>query len=230
MSDPEIVALLPMRAHSERVKDKNVRAFAGRPLYHHVLNTLLSCPEISRVVINTDSALIAGEAPRLFERVTINPRPPALCAGDVPMNEVLLYDVARISADFYLQTHSTNPLLRPETVSAAIRAFLASDDHDSLFGVTPLQTRLWWDGAKAVNHNPDVLLRTQDLPPIYEENSNIYIFSRAVLEARRNRIGNRPMMFPIARDEAWDIDEQIDFDIAEFLYRRRMTTGDEQHG
>ncbi|NIR61068.1 MAG: acylneuraminate cytidylyltransferase family protein, partial [Gammaproteobacteria bacterium] len=112
-------------------------------------------------------------------------------------------------------------LLRPETVSEAINALLAAPDRDSLFGVTRLFTRLWGPGPTPVNHDPAVLLRTQDLPPIYEENSNLYIFRRAILEARGNRIGEHPLMFEIDRAEAWDIDEMLDFEIAEFLYRRR---------
>jgi CMP-N-acetylneuraminic acid synthetase len=141
----------------------------------------------------------------------------------VPMNEILLHDVALAPADYYLQTHSTNPLLKRETVSRAIETFLRSlPDFDSLFGVTALQTRLWWADGSAVNHDPAVLARTQDLPPVLEENSNIYLFDRATLERRKNRIGDRPLLFEIPRAEAWDIDEEIDFVIAELLMERSL--------
>jgi CMP-N-acetylneuraminic acid synthetase len=70
-----------------------------------------------------------------------------------------------------------------------------------------------------VNHNPAILLRTQDLPPIYEENSNIYIFTAENLKRRHNRIGERPIMFEIDRREAMDIDEPLDFEMAQFLYQ-----------
>ena len=76
--------------------------------------------------------------------------------------------------------------------------------------------------ARPVNHNPAILLQTQDLPPIYEENSCVYIFSRATLEARRNRLGERPLMFEIPRGEAWDIDEELDFLVADLVLRHRM--------
>src|SRR5262249_26775598 len=130
-------------------------------------------------------------------------------------------DVRQIASDFYLQTHSTNPLLRPKTISRAIDTFLSNyPTYDSLFTVTRLQTRLWDGLGRAVNHNPAVLLRTQDLPPIYEENSNLYIFTRQTLEQRRNRLGERPFMFEVDRLEAADIDEELDFQVAEFLYLR----------
>ncbi|MEK7253629.1 MAG: acylneuraminate cytidylyltransferase family protein, partial [Bacteroidota bacterium] len=93
--------------------------------------------------------------------------------------------------------------------------------YDSLFSVTRLQTRLWDELARAVNHNPNILLRTQDLPPIFEENSCMYIFSKAILERKHNRIGDRPYLLEISKEEAQDIDVEIDFRIAEFLWKAR---------
>lgn len=219
---PRIVALVPMRAHNQRVPNKNIRPFAGRPLYHHIIQTLLACPEIEGIWINTDSEVIAEEAPRLFERVHIIHRPQHLRADTTPMNDILLYDVSQVQADYYVQTHSTNPLLRAETISRAIHTLLNAPQYDSLFSVTPRCVRLWTADGRPLNHDPDVLLRTQDLPPVYEENSNLYIFQKHILEERRNRIGYRPLLFEIDREEAWDIDELLDFEIAEFLYRRRQ--------
>jgi CMP-N-acetylneuraminic acid synthetase len=222
MNDARIVALVPMRDQSERVPGKNYRLFAGRPLYHVIVEVLLGCPQIAEVVIDTDSPTIKDDASRHFERVRLLDRPEHLRGGEVPMNDVLLHDVREVEADFFLQTHSTNPLLRSETVSAAIERFLASTQtYDSLFSVTRLQTRLWDPLARAVNHNAAILLRTQDLPPIYEENSCIYLFGRGTLENRHNRIGERPLMHEIPAEEALDIDEEWHFRVAELMYRSR---------
>lgn len=218
----EIVAFVPMRHSSERVPGKNYRPFVGRPLYHYIVETLLKCPQISLVCIDTDSHTIMEDAAQHFPSVKVLERPAHLRDGATPMNDVLLNSVAQVPADYYLQTHSTNPLLTSETVSQAIAAFLNQSEHDSLFGVTRLQTRLYDAEGKAMNHDPSVLLRTQDLPPVYEENSNLYLFTQQILEERKNRIGYNPMMFTIDRDEAWDIDEEVDFRIAELLYRDRQ--------
>jgi len=220
MSAYKIVALVPMREHSERVPGKNYRLFAGRPLYHHIISSLLACPYIDSVYIDTDSSSIMEDALRHFD-IHIIERPEHLRSDFTPMNEILLYDVTRVEADYYLQTHSTNPLLRAQTIGAATKELLGSSQHDSLFSVTRLQRRLWDTEGKPVNHDPGQLLRTQDLPPIYEENSCLYIFSRNNLESRRNRIGERPLMFEIDRIESWDIDEEQDFHIAELLYTAR---------
>ncbi|MFM8319291.1 MAG: cytidylyltransferase domain-containing protein [Chloroflexota bacterium] len=213
-----LVALVPMRHHSQRVPGKNYRPLGGRPLYQHIVETLLACPEIDRVVVDTDSPVVIEGLRAGYPQVQVLERPERLRADTVPMNEILAYDTAQAEARFYLQTHSTNPLLRQATLSKAIRQFLDQyPAYDSLFGVTRLQTRLWDQLARPINHNPAILLQTQDLPPVYEENSCMYIFTRQTLMARRNRLGDRPLMFEVPRAEAWDIDEEIDFAITDFL-------------
>lgn len=218
----KIAALVPMRHHSERIVGKNYRSFANEPLYHHIVKALESCELVDEIIIDTDSPLIMEQTATRFPKVSLIERPVHLRAGTVPMNDVLLYDCSQVKADFYLQTHSTNPLLSTETITSAIQQFLDNFPvHDSLFGVTRWQTRLWDSLARAINHNPAILLRTQDLPPIYEENSCIYIFSQDILIRKHNRIGDRPLMFEIDRHEAWDIDEDLDFEVAEFLYLKQ---------
>ncbi len=207
-----------MRHHSQRIPGKNYRLLAGKPLFHYIIESLLACPEISQVVVDTDSRPIMDGLKQNFPVVHILERPANLQGDKVSMNEILEYDTSQVEADFYLQTHSTNPLLRPATISKAIQAILAQvSEYDSLLSVTRLQVRLWDASGHALNHNPDVLLQTQDLPPVYEENSCIYMFTRPCLVKRHNRLGEHPMMFEIDASEAWDIDEELDFAIAEFL-------------
>jgi CMP-N-acetylneuraminic acid synthetase len=212
-----------MRHHSQRVPGKNYRLLAGKPLFHHVISSLLACPEIAQVAVDTDSQLIMEGLQQHFPTVRILERPAHLRGDTISMNEILLYDTSQVEADYYLQTHTTNPLLRPTTISSAIQALLTNiPEYDSLFSVTPRWVRLWDQLGRAINHNPAILLQTQDLPPIYEENSCIYIFSRQTLFNRLNRIGERPFMFPMDASEAWDIDDELDFAISEFLMQQAM--------
>lgn len=222
----KIVAIVPMRHVSERVQGKNFRMFAGEPLYRRIVSTLLSCKEISNVMIDTDSDVIMEDAASVFPSVLLYRRPEHLRDGMTPMNDVLLSSVAHIDADYYLQTHSTNPLLRSVSVSGAIKAFTAKlSKHDSLFSVTRLQTRLWNSRTEPLNHDPSVLMRTQDLEPVYEENSCMYLFSKASLEKYGNRIGTRPLMFEIDKLEAQDIDDEQDFKLAEALFKQLQEQG-----
>jgi len=219
---PKLVAFVPMRHHSQRVPGKNYRLLAGKPLFHHVVETLLAVPEIAEILVDTDSDPIMDGVRQYFPQVTVLPRPEHLRADDVPMNDILIHDTAQVQADFYLQTHSTNPLLKPQTVSRAIQSLITSyPNYDSLFSVTRLQTRLYDGHGHAINHDPKVLIQTQDLPPVYEENSCLYIFTRENLLRRHHRIGQKPIMFEIDAEEAWDIDEELDFAITDFLLRRK---------
>jgi len=220
---PPVVALVPMRHTSERVPGKNYRPFAGRPLYRHIVDALLSSGAVDLIALDTDSDVIMEDAARHYPQARLIRRPEHLRAGTTSMNEVLMHDILQVEGEYFLQTHSTNPLLRPETVADAIHRFFAAyPGHDSLFSVTRLQERLWDAQGRGINHDPAVLLRTQDLPPVYLENSCLYIFTRSTLQARRNRIGERPLFYEIDPVEAWDIDEELDFRIAEYLYRERV--------
>lgn len=217
----KIVALVPMRHHSQRVPEKNYRPLAGKPLFHYIISSLLACPEISRVVVDTDSQPVMQGLQAHFPAVRILERPEHLRADTVSMNAILEYDTSQEQADFYLQTHSTNPLLRSSTISRAIQTLLANYPvHDSLFSVTRLQRRLWDQHGQALNHDPAVLLQTQDLPPVFEENSCIYIFTSQGLVKRHNRLGEHPLMFEMQATESWDIDEELDFSIAAFLMQQ----------
>ncbi|MFZ0532575.1 MAG: acylneuraminate cytidylyltransferase family protein [Anaerolineales bacterium] len=218
-----IAALVPMRHHSQRVSGKNFRPLAGKPLFHHIIGSLLACTEISQVVVDTDSQPIMEGLQQHYPTVRILERPEHLRDDAVSMNEILVYDTSQVAADYYLQTHTTNPLLRPSTISRAIQSLLTNiPEYDSLFSVTRLQVRLWDQLGRAINHNPAILQQTQDLPPVYEENSCIYIFTRPTLINRLNRLGERPFMFEMEASEAWDIDEELDFAITEFLMQQTL--------
>jgi CMP-N-acetylneuraminic acid synthetase len=220
----KIAALVPMRHSSERVRGKNYRVLGDRPLYQHIVSTLLAVPQIDQVVIDTDSDTIIDQVAAAFPQVQVLVRPEHLRAGEIPMNDVLLNTIGQLEADVFLQTHSTNPFLTAGTVTAALQAYaegVRAGTHDSLFTVTRIQARLWDADAQAVNHDPAVLLRTQDLPPIYLENSCGYVFTRDTLVSRGNRVGAKPYLFEIDHLEAIDIDEERDFRLAEAVWQAR---------
>jgi len=171
--------------------------------------------------VDTDSPPLIEGLHQNYPQVLVIERPEHLRDDATPMNEVLVHDTSQVQADFYLQTHSTNPLLQASSISGAIRTFLENYPAcDSLFSVTRLQTRLWDQLGRAINHNPAILLQTQDLPPVYEENSCMYIFTRQTLLTRRNRLGERPLMYEILPAEAWDIDDEIDLAVVNTLLER----------
>lgn len=220
----KVVALLPMKGNSERVPNKNLKDFAGKPLYHRVMDVLVKSKYISHVIVNTDSEVIKSDLLKNYPEKTIIINRPEEIRGDmVSMNKVIECDINQVEADIYLQTHSTNPLLKTESVDHAIEKMievLNEKKYDSIFSVTRLQTRLYKSNGDPLNHNPNELLRTQDLEPLFEENSNFYLFTKDSFEkSGGKRIGVKPLMFEIDKIEAVDIDEPQDFIIAEALFK-----------
>lgn len=222
----KVNALLPMKGHSERVPKKNLRNFAGRPLFHCIADVLEKSNLIESIIINTDSREIANNAKKNFSKVIIHERPEAIRGDMVPMNDIIADDLENSDNDIFIQTHCTNPLLTVNTIESAIKFYFDNlERHDSVFSVTKVQTRLYDELGKPVNHNPNELLRTQDLPPLFEENSNFYIFNRETfIAAGHKRIGLSPKMYVVDPLEAIDIDDETDFIIAELLYDMKKNT------
>lgn len=213
-----IVALLPMKAHSARVSGKNFRDFCGKPLFRWILDTLLEVDEIDQIIINTDARDILKQNGLIdTDRILIRDRPQEICGDFVSMNNVIADDIMNVAAHIYLMTHTTNPLLSKETISKAIHTYklgVANGSSDSLFTVDRIQTRFYERDGTPVNHDPNNLVRTQDLEPWYEENSNLYIFSAESFSKTGARIGNDPDLFVTPKYESIDIDEPEDWDIA----------------
>ena len=221
-----LIALLPMKAHSARVKGKNFREFAGRPLFRWILDTLVSIPEIERVVINTDArAILADNGLVDTDRVLIRDRKPELCGDFTSMNKVLADDVENVPSDLYLMTHTTNPLLSATSIVRALLFFekaRVAQNADSLFSVNKFQTRFYRPDGSAINHDPNNLIRTLELEPWFEENSNLYLFTAASFRSTQARIGKKPVMFETPRVESADIDDQEGWEIAETMARTHV--------
>ncbi len=227
MSEHGLVALLPMKAHSARVKSKNFRSIAGKPLFRWILDTLLRVDEIEKVVINTDARELLAEAGLndgdAGGRIMIRDRHPEICGDLVSMNLVLADDVANVDAAAYFMTHTTNPLLAASTIREMHTKYLdgtKSGAADSLFTVTCHQTRFYTPQGAPINHDPANLIRTQDLPPYLEENSVGYWFSRESFAKTQARIGKEPILFATPQLESVDIDEPADWFMAESLLMR----------
>jgi CMP-N-acetylneuraminic acid synthetase len=224
----DLVALLPMKARSVRVKAKNFRIIAGKPLFRWILDSLLSVREIEQIVINTDAreilaenGLISGDS---NGRVVIRDRRPEICGDLVSMNLVIKDDIEAIKSKAYFMTHTTNPLLSGHTIKAMLAQYQRgkkNNELDSLFTVNRWQTRFYTPTGDPINHDPGNLLRTQDLEPYLEENSVGYFFSAASFSKTNARVGAKPYLYETPSLESVDIDTENDWYMAESLLLRR---------
>lgn len=220
-TDLKVAALLPMKAHSARIKGKNFKVFNGHPLYHWILHTLLSVPEIDQIVINTDAEdLLESSGLPQSDRILLRKRKEEICGDFVSMNRVIEDDIQNVPADLYLMTHVTNPLLSKKSISSMLKTFIRAMEQntaDSLFTVNKMQSRFYKADGRPINHNPKDLIRTQDLEPWFEENSNAYVFTAESFQKTGARIGERPLLFESRMLESIDIDNQEGWDLAEAL-------------
>lgn len=211
-------AFIPLKGHSERVPGKNLRDFAGRPLFHVVVETLQAAERVGTIYIDTDDDDIASSAAGL-ESVVVVRRRPELVGDEVSVNLLIKSFLESHDAAHVIQTHATNPLLRPETIDAAIDRYTTDPSISSLFAATRYQARFYRADMTPVNHNPEELLPTQMLSPLFMENSNFYIFSREGFLENDRRITDRTAMYDVDPMEAVDIDEERDFEMAVVMAR-----------
>jgi CMP-N-acetylneuraminic acid synthetase len=217
-----VLAFLPLKHHSERVPGKNFRLLGDKPLYQWVIDSLTNCDLITEIMIDTDSS--DGNLWNLdgIGKVQIKKRSKELIGDFVSMNFILNDYLKDAKSETMLMTHITNPFISSVTFTDAINQYFLSlrNGFDSLFSVNRIQNRFYDTNGEPINHKLTELARTQDLDPIFMENSCIYVFSRdSFYQNNQNRIGCKPFMYESPISESIDIDTETDWKLAEFVSR-----------
>lgn len=222
-----VTALMPMKGHSERVPGKNIMDFCGKPLYAHVMDSLLKSAYVNHIIIDTDSEKIKESVSLLYgkePKILVIDRPERLLGDFAIITDIIRHDMSFTQNEDILQTHATCPLLTTETIGKAIEKYFENKSggtHDSLVAAVGIKSRLYYSDGTPINHQINVYKRSQDEKPVYEENSSIFLFSKTSLEANNGRIGKKPYFYEMSRLESADIDEKEDVVLAEALMRLR---------
>ena len=222
------IAIVPMRHHSQRVPGKNYRHLGSKHLYQYVLDTLIDS-NVDIIIVDTDSDTIKEGIEKIYDqkiydrKIIVVRRPDELCSPHISMNKIIKSIIDRYRNIFddnsnILQTHVTNPFISVETINGAIQKF-KQETPDTLMTVTSFQKRLWESDGTPVNHNPNVLIQTQDLKTLYEENSCLYIFNVKSFLKTNNRLGPNRLFYPMTQMESWDIDTEEDFEMARIILK-----------
>jgi CMP-N-acetylneuraminic acid synthetase len=215
-----VTALVPLKGHSERVPNKNIRMFGGKPLCCHIIGSLSLARRIGEIIVDTDSPEIKRIVHDHFPDVKILDRPDGLRGTKVPATPLIEHDLKFASHEYFIQTHATTPLISAATIDRAIEAFFVGLDagYDSLMGVNRYQTRFYRSDGTPINHDPEIMVPSQDMPVMYEDNSNFYVNTVENFYRRRNRVGRKVIFFEVPKIESLDIDEPEDFVIAEAVH------------
>lgn len=208
----KITAIVPIKLNNERLPGKNTKLLDGKPLVLYCLETLLSIVEIDNVYIFCSDEDIM---PLLPNGATFLKRSPILDLPTSNFTQIFTEFSKIIDSDIYVYAHATSPFIKAETIESEINA-VSSGKYDSAFCAERIRDFLWQDG-RAINFNPANVPRSQDLPIIHRETSGVYVFTKAVFETLRRRIGTNPFIAEIGRRESIDINTAEDFRYAEFM-------------
>ena len=213
-----IKALIPVRAGSQRVKNKNIRPFAGSSLLEIKIKQMQRIKELDGVIVNSDSDEMLDIAKSLGAEAV--KRDPYFASSSVPINEVYVDLANHCDSDLILFADATNPLIKDETVERVIKTYFENvDQYDSCNTVNLVRLFMWKDG-KPLNYSEDNKPRSQDLPPIYSINAAVNLVPKDVMIKNRSFIGFKPYFVTVEGLEGLDIDNEIDFEFAEFMYRK----------
>ncbi len=203
-----------MKLTNRRLPNKNTKTFTnGKPLCTYILNTLCNVNLIDEVFVYCSDDSIKQYLP---DGVRYLRRDESLDSDNTKMNEVLIAFSKAVESDVYIMSHTTAPFISSESLHKGIEAVLERG-YDSAFSAKKIQDFLWENG-KPINYCLDNIPRTQDLNPLYMETSGFYVYRREIIECMRRRIGNNPFIVEVNEIEAVDIDEEIDFKIADAIY------------
>lgn len=216
----KIKALVAVRSGSMRVENKNIRPFAGSSLLEIKLNQLKRIPNLDGVIVNSnDDSMLAIASKMGCETVK---RDPYYASNEVSMSDVYRNMAENVDADVIAYINVTNPLIKDETIINAIEKYkelMAIGDFDSLNSAHLVKEFMFMDN-KPINYDLKNQPRSQDLPDIAALNFAISIIEKDKMVACKNVVGDKPFIYIIDEVEATDIDNQIDFDFAEYMYEK----------
>ncbi len=215
-----IKAVIPVRAGSVRVKNKNIRPFAGSNLLEIKIKQLKKINDIEGIIVNSDSDEMLDVAKNLG--VEAFKRDEYYATSEVSANLLYKYIAQVTDADTILYVHATNPCLKTETITNIInkyKQFSSDGDYDSISTVSLVKEFLWKDG-KAINYDINHKPRSQDLPVIYSLNHAINILPKKTMKERKDLLGYKPFFYELNKYESIDIDDEVDFEFAEFMYKK----------
>jgi len=213
----KVVAFVPIKLNSQRLAGKNLKVLGSHPLIQYILKSLLQVDRIDDVYVFCSDDSIVEFLP---DQVKFLKRDASLDTDETLGSAIYESFVSHVKADYYLLAHATSPFLKPETISNALSQVLYSD-FDSAYTAQAVNNFVWFQN-KPLNYSPDFIPRTQDIEPVYIECSAFFIFSRRYWLDKRRRIGDSPYMVLLEGREAIDIDNDVDFTLAEFYLDRNI--------
>ena len=215
-SKNNVIAMVPVRAGSTRVQNKNTRKFANTSLLELKLKVLKNVSGITQIIVSTDCDIAAEIAHK--QSIKVQRRSKYYAGSDVTNDQHWLHIAKTTPGDIVFLAQVTSPLLRVSSIQKALNTFLNSLSNDSLNSVS-VEKKFLWKDMNPINYDINVTPKSQDLPNIVSLNFAITIIHKQAMIKRKNVIGYRPSFFELDKVEALDIDDLVDFKVAELMYQ-----------
>ena len=223
-----LLAILPARGGSERIKSKNIVSFCGRPLISYSLDSARQADIFDEIHVSTDNQNIAQVAIDDGFSVPFM-RDPALADSKMPLLPVLAWVLAefekqqgRIFTDV-CQIMPTAPLITGADLTDAWKKFSASGKKYPLIAMSPFPAPVDWameideTGHTVAREPGKLMMRSQDLKPCFYD-SGAFVFYSAD-QIKNPDLSGRYMAYPLPKSRSVDIDDHDDLELAEILYR-----------
>lgn len=213
----KLVAVIPMRAGSQRVKNKNFRPFAGKSLFEYKLELVKKLP-VDDIIVNTDSEIAIELAQQ--QGVNYHRREDYYASSECTNSEYHEYLAEVTPGENIMICQVTAPLLSEGTYIDALRLF-NEQDCNSLMSVKVVKEFLWHNG-KPVNYKVEDAPNSQNLPEYVAPTFGLVMVEREAMLAARNFICSNPYFHKVSQLEAIDIDTDVDFEFAEFMFKKHF--------
>ena len=208
------VAFVPLKLNNERLPQKNTKRLSdGTPLLSLILDALKQVKAVDEIYVYCSDDSVVQYLP---DGVKYLPRSTDLDLSSTKINEVLAAFARDVNADIYVLAHATAPFLKKESIQVGLDK-VQSGEHDSALTVHKLQEFVWKDG-RPMNYDLAAVPRSQDLDPLFIETTGLYIYTHDLITQRNARIGDKPYLIEVSSIESLDVNNPIDFDIADAVY------------
>ena len=214
----KLTAIIPVRAGSQRVKNKNIKPFANTTLLDIKIETLKKVQGIDDIIVSSDSQEMLKIAKE--HDVNVHIRDEYFASNEVNNSDFMQNLSTIVDEGHIMYSPCTSPLLSSETITEIVSKY-KNNKLRNIVTVTTQKHHMWLDG-KPLNYDPSNAPNSQDLPDIYSINYGCCILSKDDLYKHKNVVVE-PTFHITNEIESIDIDTEFDFIIAEFVYR--MTHG-----
>ncbi len=208
-----VVAFVPVKGKSERIKNKNIRLLDGKELFLHTLEKLVSCSFIDEVFLDTESDEIIAIANEVG--CSVLKRKAELASNSTDGNQLFMNEVKSTDADIYIQVLCTSPFIELDTISKGLVCLEENPSYDSVVLVKDEKQYTWTDGTS--DYDINAIPNSIDLPSTIIETMGLYIIRKDAALKTQRRIGESPFMLIASPIEAVDVNWPEDFKLAELI-------------